>query len=227
MTAVATLNCGDGPDSAKARALDRLVHHGADVIGLQEAGDRARLLGRWCEASGWHCWLGDKEGSASTPILWDPTAVRVTHQGTTPATDAKDAGPLGVGPNVVKAKVWNHVRVRPHNDDIDPFVFINGHLPASLWAPRRRALGHDQIAVLVDMVERREDRIDVVAVGDFNCRDNSRVVKPLHRLGMHQHTHAPTHGRRTIDLTWTLGVGGRAEVVTVPSDHRAVVLTLR
>ena len=220
---VATLNLGDGPDSSKARALDALVKHGARVIGLQEAGDRQRILTHWCLANGWDYYDGrGEEGATSTPILWDK-ALRVTNEGTREATPATDCGRLGAGPNVVKAKVWNHVRV--HGDDT--FVFINGHLPASLYLPRRRALAKRQVAVLVDMVERREDRVPVVFVGDCNARANSLVLKPLRQLGMHQHTHAPTHGRRTIDLTWTVGIGGRAETVKVASDHKAVILTLK
>ena len=227
---VGTLNLGDGPDSAKARALDTLGEHGARVIGLQEAGDRQRILTHWCLANGWDYYDGrGEEGATSTPILWDK-ALRVTNEGTREATDAKDCGPLGAGPNVVKAKVWNHVRV--HGPET--FVFINGHLPASLYLPRRRALAKRQVAVLADMVQRRwhpsshhEMRVNVVVVGDFNTKASDRLLKPLRQLGMRQHTHQPTHRLRTIDLTWTLGIGGRAEVVKVPSDHRAVILTLK
>jgi endonuclease/exonuclease/phosphatase family metal-dependent hydrolase len=219
---VATLNLGDGPDAAKARALDTLVKHGAQIIGLQEAGDRQAMLLHWCLTNGWDYFGGNGEdGATSTPIIWDK-AVHVSHKGTRPATPATNAGRLGAGPNVVKAKVWNHVRVHGEGG---AFVFINGHLPASLYLPRRRALARKQIAVLVGMVKRRD--VPVVVVGDFNARPTASVLRPLRRLGMTQHTHRATHGRRTIDLTWTLGLGGRAEVVTVPSDHKSVVLNLK
>lgn len=218
---VATANLGDGPDASKARALDILVKHGAQVIGLQEAGDRQAMLLHWCLANGWDYFGGNGEdGATSTPIIWDK-ALRVTNKATRPATPATNAGRLGAGPNVVKAKVWNHVRV--HGDET--FVFINGHLPASLYLPKRRALAKRQIGVLVDMVKRRD--VPVVVVGDFNSRPNALVTRSLRRLGMKQHTRGGTHGRRCIDLTWTLGVGGKAEVVKVPSDHRAVVLELK
>jgi exonuclease III len=219
---VATLNLGDGPDDAKARALATLVKHGADVICLQEAGDRGDLLAEFCRRTGWHSWLGDvTPGASSVPMLWNPRVVIAAHVGTTPATKATNAGPGGAGPNVVKAKVWNRVRFT------DGTVVINGHLPASLYLPGRRRLGKQMIAVLVEMVKRREAHgTPVVVVGDFNARPSALVLKPLRELGMHQHTHAATHGRRTIDLTWTFGVEGTTEVLTVPSDHKAVLLTL-
>lgn len=227
MTAVATFNLGNHPDRDVARGLDRIVGHGADIMGLQEAGDRTRLLLSWCTSSGWSYFGGNGEdGAPSTPIIWNPAAVRVSHKGTRPATPATDCGRLGAGPSVVKPKVWNHVRIE--QDDSGPFVFINGHLPASLYLPKRRALAKRQVAVLADMVaDRKRHGVDVVVTMDGNCGEHDPLWRPLKRLGMHQHTHAPTHGRRTIDLTWTLGVGGRAEVVTVPSDHRSVILTLR
>jgi hypothetical protein len=227
VTAAASFNLGNRPDRDVARGLDRIVSHGADIMGLQEAGDRTRLLLSWCTSSGWSYFGGNGEdGAPSTPIIWNPAAVRVSHKGTRPATPATDCGRLGAGPNVVKPKVWNHIHVdRP---DGDPFVHINGHLPASLYLPRRRALAKKQVAVLAGMVaDRKRHGIDVVLTMDGNCGEHDPLWRPLKQLGMKQHTKAPTHGRRCIDLTWTLGVGGRAEVVTVPSDHKAVVLSLR
>ncbi|WP_183092896.1 endonuclease/exonuclease/phosphatase family protein [Nocardioides stalactiti] len=224
MTGVATANLGNRPDAAVLAGLHSLALR-ADVFGLQECGDRLKILGRFCTATGWECWTGDEEGSASTPVLWNPKAVEVSRQGTRPATEATNTGRLGAGPDVVKAKVWNHARV--HAPGEDPFVLINGHLPASLYLPRRRALAKKQIADLADMVERREDRIDVVVVGDMNARPNALVLKPLRRFGMKQRTHQPTHGRRTIDHVWTLGVSGRVEVVSFPSDHRVPIMTTR
>lgn len=227
---VATWNVGDGPDRDKARGLDRLVAAGADVICLQEAGDRQAMLGIWCALTNWQMWPGDgSPGSASVPILWNPKAVRALHTDTRPATPETDAGPLGAGPDVVKAKVWNKVRFET-DDDADLLV-INGHGPASVWARRRRALAREMIAVGADIVERREvpvekDRVDVVLVGDLNMRPRHSLTKPLRDLGMKQRTKDPTHGRRCIDHVWTLGCEGRTEVLPMPSDHRAVVLTV-
>ncbi len=63
---------------------------------------------------------------------------------------------------------------------------------------------------------------------DANSKASDRLCKPLKALGMKQHTHRPTKGRRCIDLVWTLGLkAGRAEVIEANSDHRAVLLTIK
>lgn len=225
MTRAATANLGNGTSGDVRMILERLQARGAQVVGLQEAGDRGATIVQWCRDNGWDFWLGTGPGAASTPIIWDKR-LPVTHPGTTPATNATNTGRLGAGPDTVKPKVWNHVRVRPLVGPA-PFVFINGHLPASLYLPRRRALAKKQVAVLTGMVKRKAASFDVVVVMDGNTFAADPIWRPLKKLGMKQHTKQATHGRRCIDLTWTLGVGGRAEVVTVPSDHRAVVLTLK
>jgi len=230
VTKVATFNLGDGPDEAKRRGITSLMARGADVICLQEAGDRQKMLGQVCETWGWHVWIGDEPGSPSVPILWDPRTVKALHMDTRPATPATDTGRLGAGPNVVKPKVWNKVRFE--TDDRADLLVINGHGPASIWARRRRALARQMIEVGADIVEHREipvekDRVDVVLVGDLNMRASHPLTKPLRELGMTQRTHSPTHGRRTIDHVWTLGCSGVTTVLDMPSDHRAVLLTVK
>ncbi len=215
-------NLGNRPDSSARRILELLSSHGALISGLQEAGDRRFVVEKWCKANGYDSYFGEKhEGAPSTPLIWSK-ALRVTNVGTREATKATYTGKLGAGPPVVKPKVWNHARV--HGLGAESFVFINGHLPASLYLPRRRALAKRQIAVLVEMIEKREDRgVPVVVVGDFNCRPNALILKPLRRLGMVQRTRKPTHGRRLIDHVWTLDVKGETKVIQIPSDHNGVV----
>lgn len=221
---VATWNMGDGDDRMKARGLDRLVHHGANIIALQEAGDRQQMLDRWCQLTGWSAYVGrGTAGAPSVPILWNPQAVRALRMGTTPATPATKVGPLGAGPSVMKPKVWNHVRFDGPTD----FVVINGHVVPSVYLPKRADLARRHIAVLADMAEHRLGRVDVIAVGDYNMKPGDKLTKPLRDLGMKQRTREGTHGRRVIDHIWTLGVDGRTEVVGMPSDHRAALFSLR
>lgn len=220
---VATWNVGNRRDNDVARGLVKLVKTGVDVLGLQECGDRGDLLDEFCRRTGWHMWPGDgSAGASSVPILWNPRTVKAMRTGTNEATDPTWAP--GRGPDRVKAKVWN--RVRFVGDD-GPVVVINGHLPASLYMPGRRALAKRQVAVLERMVEQRADRVPVVALMDANSKPTNRLWKPLRGLGMVQRTHQPTHGRRTIDLVWTHGISGRVEVLDMPSDHNAAVLQTR
>lgn len=223
MTTVATWNVGSRSDDKVLGGLDRLAERAA-AFGLQECGDRGKVLRRFIERHNWRLWDGDAPGSTSTPILWNPKALEATHCGTTRATPATFAGRGGAGPSVVKAKVWQRVRFV---SDIGPFVFIDGHLPASLYLARRRELAARQVDVLEQVVRRRKGRVPVVAVMDANSKPDDRLWDDLRQLGMTQHTRDATHGRRCIDLTWTLGVGGRANVIDMPSDHNAVLLTLK
>lgn len=229
MTTIATANLGNHSDSHVREGLDRLAKQ-AWVIGCQEAGDRHRMLDRFRMDQGWEMhYEAKQEGATATPILWNPFKVEATHGGCRPATKSTNCGRLGAGPNTVKAKVFNHVRVRPITGDKpdDPFVFINGHWPASLYLPCRRALGRRMVAILDDMVENREDMVDVVAVGDFNMTPRDPLTRPLREREMVQHTDFPTHGLRTIDHVWTLG--RRAEAYPFKgsySDHHWVLADL-
>lgn len=226
MTTLATWNVGNRSDNWVARGLVTLVkRHGVDVMGLQECGDRKHVLEEFCRRAGWNAWYGDgSPGAASVPILWNPRTVRALVTGTTDATPSTHVGQAGAGPSKMKPKVWNRVRFGA-GEHRGPFVFINGHVVPSVYLPPRRRLARRHIAVLAEMVERRKGRVPVIAVGDFNMRPTDSLTKPLRQLGMTQRTKAPTHGRRTIDHVWTLGVTGHAEVVDMPSDHRAVLFT--
>jgi len=225
VTPVATANLGNKHDIEVLMGLRRLASV-VDVIGAQEAGDRRGLLERFCAASGWRVFFGDIDGAPSVPILWNPQAIIGSHEGTRPCTEATDCGSCGVGPDVVKAKVWNKVRFQPRSGD-DPFVFANGHMPASLYCKCRDHLGDVMIEELADMAQRREDKIDFVAVMDGNSPSTARRWRPLKKVGMKQWTRFPTHGLRIIDLTWTLGRKAKARRFKGKySDHRWVILEL-
>jgi len=232
VTTLASWNIGDGKDARKAGGLTELLHQGAQVLALQEAGDRRRMLEHWCELHDWEPFFGDEPGAPSVPILWNPRAVNMLGAGTRPATPATKVGPLGAGPSTMKPKVWNRARFEIHDRDADLLV-INGHIVPSVYLPKRRRLAAKQIEVLADMVEFREtaterDLVDVAALGDFNMRPSHELLAPLRQLGMRQRVHEPTHGRfRTIDHGWTLGCPAAADAIDMPGDHRGVVLTTK
>lgn len=224
MTPVATANLGSRSDDVVLRGL-LLLSEQVDAIGVQESGDRLHLIARFCKTTGWRVFFGDLDGSASVAILWNPKKGVVSQQATRPATEATDCGKCGAGPNKVKAKVWNKVRFHPKNGD-ESFVFINGHLPASLYCKCRKRLGKEMIGELADMFERREGRIRVVAVCDGNSFSWMPIWKPVRKTGAKQWVKFPTLRLRSIDQMWTLGVK-RAKAKRFKkkfSDHRWVIL---
>lgn len=214
-------NLGNQGDAAVAITLDRMKARGCKALALSEAGDRRHVVDKWCKINGWEAYWGDgSPGASSTPLLWD---LRLTSsfEGTRPATDATYTGKLGAGPNVVKAKVLNHVRL--HEEGEEPFVLISVHMPASLYLWRRRRLAKKIVRELVTMAQHRQGHVEVRIQGDFNGRGTAWVFRPLRKIGLRQHTHAPTFGPRCIDLAWTFGPAS-AVVVLIKSDHKGVVL---
>lgn len=218
---VATLNLGDGPDDRKAAALDRLVEQGVDVICLQEASDRRAMLRAWASANDWVLHHGDTPGAGAVPILFRE-GLPVTETASREAVPRTFVGP-GAGPDTSKPKVVTSVRLE------DGEQVLNTHLTPSAtrpWAWRRRRHYRRHIAVLKEMVENRE-RGRIILVGDFNAPPTFRLLKPLLRLGMVQATPDATMGRRLIDHTWIKrGRVVSARVLEVPSDHRAVIVTV-
>jgi hypothetical protein len=211
---------GNRRDPQVMLGLERLRFRGADVIALQEAGDRRRLIDTFCNKHDWHAFFGDVPGAPSVPILWKPNTVHVVGRGTRQVTPPTHVGRLGAGPPVMKAKVWNRIRVA------DGPLIVNGHIVPSVYLPARRRIARKQIDVLADIVDRRDGRMPVVAVFDANMRPTDSLTKPLRREGMVQRTRSATHGRRLIDHVWTVDCRGQVDVITMPSDHRAVLLTL-
>lgn len=226
MNPVATANLGNFSNSKVLKGL-LLLSLETDVIGVQEGGDRRGVLETFCEKTGWRAFFGDVEGSASVAILWNPNRVFASEIRTRPCNPAEDCGSCGVGPDMVKAKVWNHIRFKPLYGG-DAYVFVNGHLPASLYCKCRSKIANIMIEELEAMAAARKDRVRFVAVMDSNSSSAQRRWKPLKKLGMKQWTKVPTHGLRIIDLTWTLGVK-KAKAVRFKgkySDHRWVILRL-
>jgi hypothetical protein len=223
--ATASANLGNFKDEVVLKGLKELAKQ-VSVIAVQEAGDRGRVLARFCDATGWMMYVGDEEGAPSVTILWDPQAVLVTNESTRPATDRTDCGKCGAGPDVVKAKVWNKIRVHPRNGDA-PFVFINGHLPASIYCKCRKRLAKEMIEELADMFRTRKGHVDVVAMMDGNSFSWNPIWKPIRNLGAKQWVKFPTKGLRSIDMGWTLGRKAKARKFKGKySDHAWVILEL-
>lgn len=219
---IASWNMGNRKDPDVLAGLDKLRLRGAHIIGLQEAGDRRRVIDRFADDNGWSAYYGAAvPGAASVPILWNPKIAHQVARGTREVTPQTYVGRLGAGPSTMKAKVWNFMRFQ------DAPVVINGHIVPSVYLPKRRRIAAAQIEALADMAERRGERgVPVVGIGDFNMRPSDRLTRPLRQVGMVQRTHKATHGRRLIDHVWTLDCRGSVDVLPMPSDHHAVLFTL-
>lgn len=231
MTAVASANLGNLSDQIVYNGLKKLSQR-VSVITTDESGDRRKVIERFCNNTGWEPWFGDgSPGAASVASMWNPFDVKVNRLGTRKSTEPTNCGPLGKGPNEVKAKVWNYMRVEPlvqhERHSTDPFALINGHFPASLYNRCRYRLGTQMVQDLTEMVEKREDYIDVVVLGDFNQRPTSAMLKPLRQMGMVQRVDFPTKDKRIIDHAWTLNRRGHATRFEPRySDHWWVILDL-
>lgn len=217
---IVTINLGDGDWDRKAAMLTRLAHVGFKVICCQEGSDRQVQLLHWCQKNGFIYYPGNGSlGAAAVPILVHKSQT-IQSKGTIEAHDSANAGPEGAGPNVVKRKVINWVRLAGgwHID--------NTHLVASSsYAQRRRPLYRRHIEAARRWLSSK--RCSVVFVGDFNAEASYSYLAPLRRF-LTQHVKAPTFDKRTIDLIWTKGCYVvKVVVLDVASDHNAagVVVT--
>lgn len=223
---VATFNMGDGPDSVKITALDKLRDAGAQVICLQEAGDRKKVLTRWSADNGWNAFFGDgTAGASSVPILVTPD-LKVTRFHSRLAVPARNVGE-GAGPDRSKAKVVNVARID------GGWRVLNTHMIASATRrgskyDRRRAHFHDHLAVLLDML-RRDTKATQICVGDFNATPEFRMLEPMREIATQVVAGGGTHGRRMIDLAWVVRgrIVDKAQLLSrMSSDHKAVVVTV-
>ena len=221
---VATYNLGDGPDAAKVADLDKIAAHDADVICLQEAGDRQDVLRRWAKSRDWQVWFGSEsmEGASSVPILH-----RITVGGkfSRLAVDSMWVGP-GAGPDVSKPKVVNGVRA-------GRVAVLNTHFIASATrkdAEARRRHYRRQVAVLADMSRNRIRRDQcLVVAGDFNAEPDFELLDPLRALGLRQRVNGPTLGNRCVDLVWTHGLRAPDSIVIrgLSSNHDAPLVSVK
>ena len=222
-----TWNMGNASDEKVRADLARLMYD-ADTLACQEAGDRGRLLADFAKDRAIGLYRGDRTpGAASVPVLWRADAWHAMECWTVPLTKRSWA-PEGVGPNWVKPKVVNLVRLR-HRVTGEVIVAGSTHMPASLWAHLRAVLGLSLVRRLAKVVNDLPDQTVLIG-GDWNTKVGSSILRPLHRRGRlrsGQGRHPlPTHGKRAIDDVWLRGIGGLVRTVRkTSSDHRAFKVT--
>lgn len=215
---VASLNVGSGPASAVMHSLIEARDMGFLVIGVQEGGDRELILRQFCSRYGYNIWLGDpdKPGASSTPILYDKQ-LRIMGRGTRLGSRRQNAGNEGAGPDIVKQKVINYLKIR------GGWVVTNTHMPASAtYAEGRREPYREYMDNLMEFLSTVRDAY-VVNVGDYNAADKFYLLGPLRKWGRDVVV-GDTHKHGSFDKIW---INGRVIPIAVwkanvRSDHDLV-----
>lgn len=235
---VASLNIGDGPEDAKLRDLHRLSLR-AQVIGLQEAGDRDALLRRFlAEHEGWALFTGTGPGAGKVPVLYDTRALGIdtARSRAVVAWGGGYVGPVGAGPTSLAPKVLTHATFT-HVQTGRRVHVLNHHLIAShmrLGLPTRERVRRRTIAATqADTFERESEQTHgvVFGTGDWNAPRNWVAG---HVEGFSVDNRGATFGLRTIDHIGhfpnrAVRVKGHAVMETSGSrtrgDHRAPLVT--
>lgn len=222
---VCTINLGSKADWRVRRALKRRARD-ADVITVQEAGDRERPLRAFCDATGWTLLREDGDGRGKVAVLLSPVNAafaEVAGWGYVPCTDRTFVGAPGAGPEWISPK---HVLAA----DLGDVTVATTHLVPSVQRPpfpgrtKRRELYRQHIAAIVEWAATVPSPI--VLTGDFNATPDYPQMDPLREAGFRCHA-VPSHGDRAIDHIWVRGCTADAvEALPFPSDHRMVAATI-
>lgn len=190
---IATYNVHSGLSVSTAVAdLTKLAGTGADVIGLQEMGGRARrdavraqLVD--CETCLLDAYMPLNGPQASTPILYRSDRFELQASGSLKVSDATYVGPEGAGPSTLKAKFVNWVSLQ-HLESGRVVHVLNNHAVPSVQAkdggpnwklPERLELYRKHMAGLRSLITQFAENGDPVFVtGDFNVNHRKdRVVR--------------------------------------------------
>ena len=220
-----TYNLGNASDARVKDDLERLATLRGSVprwIGVQEAGDRDRILPR----PGWRVLQGSGEGREkcvllvhrSLPVLaWDYYLL----------TDNRWVGECHGLPTTCDTKwiVWARVDTGPRN-----ITIANTHLVPGVQANcpsqnRRRALYRDQVDRIVAFERGRT--LPITLVGDFNCVPDESLLAPLHRPF---NVRYDKETGRDIDLHWfqpsdSLRASQARALPRFSSDHDPILVT--
>lgn len=192
---VCTWNVGNARASLVRRDLLRIRRSGADILLLQEVGDRdlRELL-----PPGWAFRARSRVATAWRRDL-KPVKRRVDKLLSRPRWVG-----VGAGPSRVKIKHLLGVRWKIDGELV---LIGNIHLVASQWNPLRLALALAQVEAI--LVWARGRKAHVIVGGDWNsnAKRKTRVLRKMLAAGFRWAKTGPTHGRRIID--WQLWKPGR------------------
>lgn len=230
---IATWNMGNAGDQVVQRDATRIVSR-ADVVVVQEAGDRQRILDRLDARPGIAVYRGDgRPGAARTAIIWHTHRLHRRAASTIPVVPRTYVGARGTGPARLGPKVLNRVRLfdlEQHR----PVTVAAMHVVPSVYLEIRRQLAIRQIAAARELALRVHGA--TVIPGDWNMGPTHPLLRPLRRTT--RSCDPPpgqlvTHGRGwTPDQQHYRPGPGRLHVVDVrrgrsSSDHRPLYCTYR
>lgn len=163
----ATLNILYELDQADFAADLQLITSKADLVGLNEVGDRKAYLQDWAAANGWWLYAPAPKQAAAEALLARKSVFDVVEKGSRFVCDTN--GPDEVPP----ARYNNWVKYR-HKASGRYVFHINAHLNASIESngqptdlPRTRC-AEQQIQDIKNLAAAKKDEGQVIVSGDFN-----------------------------------------------------------
>ena len=224
---VATYNTeyGRSADTVVAE-LKRIATDGADVIGLQEMGVKARrdaVRAQMIDCAGckWAALMTDLPEQNATPILYRSATFSLQDSGTKKVSERTYVGSSGAGPSTLKAKYVNWVLLRHRATGRLMYVLNNHAVPSVQGAdggpntknPERLELYRQHMAGLRSLIaELHATGAAVFVTGDFNVNYRRDVVLqprvfPYHNLD--QVNVAASYRRMGMPRIGTHGSGDR------------------
>ncbi|MFG3715725.1 endonuclease/exonuclease/phosphatase family protein [Micromonospora sp. NPDC047730] len=164
---VATLNIYNGLSQADFVSDLQLITSRADLVGLNEVGNRKAFLQDWAAANGWWLYAPEPTQAAAEALLARKSMFDVLEKGSIFVCDTNGPG------EVPPARYNNWVRYR-HKQSGRSVFHINAHLNASIESngrpedlPRTRC-AEQQIQDIKNLAASKKDHGQVVVSGDFN-----------------------------------------------------------
>lgn len=235
---VVTYNAGNASDVRFAADLDRLAAI-ADVIFLQEVGDRGAVLARFDDSTDWLVHRGESEGRGKVAVLIRPRpGLVVTARGYERCAGRTFVGSWGAGPPTIDAKwiAWLRIRLNGRRIHVGSTHLVPSveRDPKSADGKRgraRRLAMYARHILAVRLWARGRGGAHIVG-GDFNATPAFRPLRVLLAAGMRV-ARAASHGKRDIDQQWRrarrlrpwLLVSGVRGLSGYSSDHRPVLVT--
>jgi hypothetical protein len=235
---VASFNLSGPPSTAELVSdLEEMIQF-ADVIGIQEGGDRGRVYDDFLKRNpGWGAWIGTNLSQQSVGILHRKSLGNVTARSARLAVGSRYLGPRGAGGATSKPKYVMRLDIML-SDSNRKVCMLNTHMIPSATRSReslgadewRRRQEHyrDHVAGLVAEINARNALLFVT--GDFNATPTYPPLDPFWAKVNIDHDF-DTHGNRRIDFIThrphaAINVVSSRKMLT-HSDHDTPIVTYR